>query len=211
MKGRGVGTALVAAGLMLASSATPMSGQSLPGIEVTAYAGALLPLSPLADQGDSLKAELSTKPMFGASLDYWFGGGLGIGVMGGISKPALTVSTVDQGTGFPVTEDMGSVDYVHAEATIQYRPNLPGAASVMLPYVGIGAGIRNLSFPTEAGIEDVDDIVLVISAGGQIRLGERSHLRIDIRDLVSSFDAAVFDDSRRQHEVLLNVGVGLGL
>lgn len=211
MKGRGVGIALVAVGIMLVSSATTAQSQTLSGLEVTGYVGALLPLSPLADQGDSLKAELSTKPAFGASVDYWFGGGLGIGITGGISKPALTVSTVDPGTGFPVTEDMGSVDYVHAEATIQYRPNLPGAASVMLPYVGVGAGIRNLSFPTEAGIEDVDDIVLIINAGGQIRLGERSHLRIDIRDLISSFDAAAFEDSKRQHEVHLNVGVGIGL
>ena len=211
MKGCGVGMAIVAAGLMLVSSVTTVQGQTLSGLEVTGYVGALLPLAPLADQGDSLKAELSTKPVFGASLDYWLGGGWGVGVTGGISQPALTVSTVDPGTGFPVREDIGSVDYVHAEATIQYRPNLPGAASVMLPYVGVGAGIRNLSFPTGSGIEDVDDIVLIINAGGQIRLGERSHLRIDLRDLISSFDVAAFDDSRRQHEVLLNVGVGIGL
>ena len=79
------------------------------------------------------------------------------------------------------------------------------------PYVGVGAGIRNLSFPTGSGIEDVDDVVLVISAGGQIRLGERSHLRIDLRDLISSFDVAAFEESRRQHDVLLSVGVGVGI
>lgn len=202
--------ALVAAGLMLVSSVAPVVGQTS-GIEVTGYAGMLLPLAPLADQGDTVKAELSTRPVFGASLDYWFGGGLGVGVAGGLSKPALTVSTVDPALGFPVTEDLGSVDYVHAEATIQYRPNLPGAASVMLPYFGVGAGIRSLSFPTGSGIEDVDDVVLILNAGGQIRLGESSHLRIDVRDLVSSFDVAAFEDSRRQHEVHLNVGVGIGL
>ena len=81
----------------------------------------------------------------------------------------------------------------------------------MLPYVGVGAGIRNLSFPTGSGIEDVDDVVLIVNAGGQIRLGQRSHLRIDIRDLISSFDAAAFEDSRGQHEVHLNVGLGIGL
>ena len=203
--------AVAGAGALLVAVTTPAVGQQGSGLEVTGYVGALMPLSHLATQGDTLKAELSTKPVFGASLDYWFGGAWGVGVTGGVSQPALTVSTVDGGLGFPATEDLGSVDYVHAEATIQYRPNLPGAASVMLPYVGIGAGIRNLSFPTGSGVEDVDDIVLIINAGGQIRLGQRSHLRIDIRDLISSFDAAAFDDSKRQHELLLNVGVGIGL
>jgi len=200
--------ALVVAAVGLVSTASPVAGQ---GVEVTGHVGMLLPLAPLADQGDTLKAELSTKPVFGGSLDYWFGGGFGVGVTGGIGKPALTVSTVDEGTGFPVTEDVGSADYVHVEATIQYRPELTGAAAILLPYVGVGAGIRNLSFPTGSGIEDVDDVILVINAGGQIRLGERSHLRIDLRDLISSFDVAAFEESRRQHDVLLSVGVGIGI
>ncbi|MFQ5529012.1 MAG: hypothetical protein ACE5FP_01560 [Gemmatimonadota bacterium] len=203
---------LIAAGVLIVWPGTPALGQQPgSGLELTGYVGAVLPLSELANQGDTIKAELSTKPVFGASLDYWFGRSWGVGVTAGVSQPDLVVSTVDPVSGFPVSSDLGSVDFLHAEGTILYRPQLPGAAAIMLPYFGVGAGIRSLSFSDEAGIEDVDDVVLILNAGGHIRLGDRVHLRVDVRDLVSSFDAAAFDDSKQQHEVLLNVGLGVGL
>lgn len=203
---------LIVAGVLIVWPGTPALGQQPgSGLELTGYVGAVLPLSELANQGDTIKAELSTKPVFGASLDYWFGGSWGVGVTAGVSQPDLVVSTVDPVSGFPVSSDLGSVDFLHAEGTILYRPQLPGAAAIMLPYFGVGAGIRSLSFSDEAGIEDVDDVVLILNAGGHIRLGDRVHLRVDVRDLVSSFDAAAFDDSKQQHEVLLNVGLGVGL
>ena len=181
------------------------------GVELTGYIGAILPLSQLANQGDTVKAEISTKPVFGASLDYRLSGNWGVQVMGGFGRPELTVSAVDAGSGFPVTINMGTVDYLHAEATILYRPQLTGAAAVLLPYFGVGAGIRSLSFPDGSGFEDSDDVTLIITAGSHISLSERVHLRLDIRDLVSSFESAGLDDSRLQNEFLINVGLGIGL
>jgi len=204
-------TLLVTGTLLAWPAATALAQQAGSGLELTGHIGALLPLAELANEGDSIKAELSTKPVFGASLDYWFGGSWGVGFTAGISQPNLIVSTVDPVSGFPVSDDLGSVDYLHAEGTLLYRPQLPGAAAIMLPYFGVGAGIRSLSFSEDAGVADTEDVVLILNAGGHVKLGDRVHLRIDVRDLISSFDAAAFEDSKRQHDVLLSVGLGVKL
>jgi len=181
------------------------------GLDLTGYVGATLPLSELVNQGDTLKAELSTRPLFAASLDYWFSGSWGIQFMGGYAQPELTVTEVDPGSGFPVSTELGTVDFLHAEATILYRPHLPGAAAAMLPYFGLGAGIRSLSFPDGSGIEESDDVALIITAGSHINISDNVFLRLDVRDLVSSFNSAGLDDSRLQNEFLINVGLGIGL
>lgn len=204
--------AVLGAGMLLALPGAQAQGQEAgSGLELTGYIGAVLPLSQLANQGDTITAELSTKPVFGASLDYWFSGSWGVQVMGGFARPDLTVSLVDPVSGSALTTSIGTVDFLHAEATIQYRPNLPGAAAILLPYFGIGAGIRSLSFPDGSGFSDSDDITLILNAGSHIKLSQRVHLRLDFRDLVSSFDSEGLDESKTQNEILLSVGLGIGL
>jgi len=204
--------AIVGARMLLALPLAQAQGQeSGSGLELTGYIGAILPLSQLANQGDTIKAEISTKPVFGASLDYRLSGNWGVQVMGGFGRPDLTVSAVDDGTGFPVSVNLGTVDFLHAEATILFRPQLTGATAALLPYVGVGAGIRSLRFSDGSGFEDSDDFTLIITAGSHISLSESVHLRLDIRDLVSSFESAGLDDSRLQSEFLVNVGLGIGL
>lgn len=203
---------IVGAGLLLALPVAQAYGQDTASrLELTGYIGAVLPLSELASQGDTLKAELSTEPLFGVSLDYRLSGNWGIQFMGGYAQPELTLSSVDSESGFPFSENLGSVDYLHGEATILYRPQLPGAAAAMLPYFGVGVGIRSLSFSDESGLEDSDDITFVFTAGSHVQLSDRVHLRLDIRDLVSSFDSAGLDESKVQNEFLVNVGLGIGL
>lgn len=200
------------AAVMLALPVAQAHGQeSGSGLELTGYFGAMLPLSELANRDDLLKAELSTKTAFGASLDYWFGGNWGIQVMGGYAKPDLTVSTVDPDTNLPFSADVGTVDYVHGEATLLYRPRLTGAAVVLLPYFGVGAGMRRLSLPDESEFENSDDVTVILTAGSHIKLGSRTFLRLDVRDLISSFDPGGLDESKLQNEIILNVGLGIGL
>lgn len=200
------------AGIMLALPVSQAYGQdSDSNLELTGYFGAMLPLSKLANRDDMFKAELSTKTAFGASLDYWFGGSWGIQVMGGIAQPDLTVSTVDPDTNFPLSVELGTVDFVHGEATILYRPQLTGAAAVLLPYFGVGVGMRKLNFPDESEFEDSDDVTFIVTAGSHIRLGSRTFLRLDVRDLISSFDPGDLDESKLQNEVVLNIGLGIGL
>lgn len=180
-------------------------------MELTAFGGALLPMSVLGSQGDSLKADLSTKPAFGASLEYWFGGGFGIGVSGGLASPDLSLTTADPGTGQQEVADLGSVDYLHAEALLLWRPRLSSSASVLLPYFGAGAGIRRLDFASDSGFDDTSDVTIVLNAGTQLWVSERLHLRLDVRDLISSFEGGPFDSSDTQHELIVQVGIGLGL
>ncbi len=203
---------LLAAAMLMATPVAQAQGQEAgSGLELTGYIGAVLPLSQLANQGDTITAELSTKAVFGASLDYWFSGSWGVQAMAGYAQPDLTVSTVDPVSGFPLATSVGTVDFLHAEATVQYRPSLPGAAAILLPYFGIGAGIRSLSFPDGSGFADSDDVTLILNAGSHIKLSERVHLRLDFRDLVSSFDSEGLDESKTQNEILLSVGLGIGL
>lgn len=181
-----------------------------PAIELTAYGGAVLPMSLLGAQGDSIESELSTKPAFGASLEVWFGGAVGLGVGGGIASPDLTLTVVDPDSGMQQDIDLGSTDYLHGEALLLWRPELRGSAASVLPYFGIGAGVRRLSFD-DPDVDDTTDLTLVLNAGTHLRLSDRVHLRLDLRDLISSFEGEGFESSDTQHDLLARIGVGIGL
>lgn len=194
----------------MAGPADGDDGSAAPSVELTAYGGALLPMSLLGSQGDSIQAELSTKPAFGASLEFWFGGGLGLGVDGGIVSPRLTLTEVDAGNGMQQDTELGSADYLHGEALLLWRPELRGSAASVLPYFGAGAGVRRLSFD-DPGFEDTTDLTIVLNAGTHLRLSETVHLRLDVRDLISSFEGGPFESSDTQHDLMARVGVGIGL
>jgi len=178
-------------------------------VELTGYVGVLLPMSKLGSQGDTLQAELSTRPAFAASLEFWFGGGFGLGVMGGYANPSLGFTAADTDTGSQTQIDLGTADYLHGEALLLWRPELTGAAAVLLPYFGAGAGVRHLSFESDSGFENTTDVTLVLNLGAQVQLSEAVHMRLDVRDLVSSFQGP-FEDSDQQHDVFAQVGFGIG-
>lgn len=180
-------------------------------LELTGYVGALLPLSALGSQGDSIRSEFSTRPSFAASLDYWFGGSLGIGVMGGYTKPTLNLTTVDAGNQQQNIADVGDVDYLHGEALVLFRPQFTRSAAVLLPYVGAGVGYVNLTMPEGSDFEDSSGLAFAFALGTHLRVSDQVHLRIDVRDLVSSFDGGPFADGNVQHDVFVQVGVGVGL
>lgn len=179
-------------------------------VELTGYVGALLPMSRLGAEGDSLQAELSTRPAFGASLEFWFGGGFGLGIMGGYANPSLGLTSADADTGAQTQVALGTVDYLHGEALLLWRPELTGAAAVLLPYFGAGAGVRHLGFESDSGFEDTSDLVLVLNIGAHVQISEAVHMRLDVRDLISSFQGP-FEDSDQQHDLFVQVGFGIGL
>lgn len=189
------------------SSATPGASST---VELTGYAGVLLPMSKLGSQGDSLQAELSTRPAFAASLEFWFGGGFGLGVMGGYANPGVGLTSADVDTGSQTQIDLGKADYLHAEALVLWRPELTGARAVLLPYFGAGAGIRHLGFGSDSGFEDTTDLILVLNVGAQIPISDAVHMRLDVRDLISSFQGP-FETSDQQHDLFAQVGFGIGL
>lgn len=208
-------TAVIAvAALAFPGGATAQAYQATvtpPTAELTGYFGAIFPMSVLGSQGDTLKADLSTKPAFGASLEYWFGGGFGLGVAGGLASPELALTTADVGTGEQDVVDLGTVDYLHGEALLLWRPQFTSAAAVLLPYFGAGAGIRRLAFEDGSGFEDSSDVTIVLNAGTQIWVSEGVHLRLDVRDLISSYEGGPFESSDLQHDLFVQVGLGLGL
>jgi len=179
-------------------------------VELTGYVGAILPMSMLGSQGDTLQAELSTRPAFAAELDLWLGGGFGIAFAGGIASPDLTLTRADIDTGQQTVEELGGADYLHGEAVLRWRPELTGSAAVLLPYFGAGAGVRRLSFEDDSGFEDTTDVVLVLNLGAQVRVSDGVHVRLDLRDLVSRFEGGPFENSDTQHDVFAQVGIGIG-
>lgn len=180
-------------------------------LELTGYTGVLLPMSVLGSLDETQQADLSTKPAFAAGLDVWFGGGFGLGIMGGIASPDLTLTTADPEGGPADVAELGTVDYLHGEALLLWRPRISGSAAVLLPHVGAGAGIRKLGFDADSGFEDTTDAVLVLAAGAQVRVSDRIHIRLDVRDLMSSFEGGPFESSDTQHDLFVHVGLGIGL
>lgn len=210
----GLAAVIAAVGFTLPAGAQAQAYQAAvtpATVELTGYFGAIFPMSVLGSQGDTLKADLSTKPAFGASLETWLGGGFGLGVSGGLASPRLALTTADAETGEQDVVDLGTVDYLHGEALLLWRPQFTSSAAVLLPYFGAGAGIRRLDFEDGSGFEDGADVTIVMNAGTHIWVSERVHLRLDVRDLISSFEGGPFEGSDTQHDLFVQVGVGVGL
>ncbi len=183
-------------------------------LDLTGYAGLLTPLARLADQGDTLSAEFSTKPAFGAELDYWLPSGLGIGMLVGYSRPDLTLQKADPDNPFGTRSvGLGQTDAWFAMANVMYRPNLGGSAGVLKPYVGLGAGVISLSYPDqgEVVVEDETRFAGGLVGGAQLGVSGPVFARLDVRDYISSFDGEPFGESRLQNDIVISFGIGLRL
>ena len=119
-------------------------GQRGSGFEVTGYLGVLTPLSTLANQGDTLKAELTTSLSYSLGLDYWFSSGFGIGAFGGYTQPEMTIFRVEEVGSFPDELNLGNVDYFYGVLTAMYRPNFSGNKAILRPYFLLGGGIKSI-------------------------------------------------------------------
>ncbi len=179
------------------------------GFELTGYIGALLPLAKLADSGDSLTAEFSTKVAFGLGLEYWFGS-FGIAVNGNYANPDLTIQVIEDVGSFPTSIALGSTDLWMAAANILWRPQLRGSASVVRPYFGAGPGITKVMYPTsdEFLVEDESRFAVSLVAGAQVELSKGWFVRLDLRDYISSLDTQPFDQKKTQHDLYISIGVG---
>jgi hypothetical protein len=216
-----------------AAQQSPLTGETVypPGepsssLELTGYVGALTPLADLASSGDSISLEFSTKLAFSAGLDLWFPSGLGLGVLGGYSRPDMTVQLAlpPLAEGLPTrTEelDLGAADYWYAVGTLMYRPNLGGPAALVRPYflagggvlhTGEGSGTVNVDEgPIVISVESATKPVGVLGFGGHVLLGNSWFLRLEIRDYISSFDSEPFSNGKLQNDLVSSFGVGLAL
>ncbi len=192
--------------------------QNEPGFELTGYVGAFTPLASLADQGDSLKAEFSTKLAFSLGLDFWFPGGFGLGAFGGYSRPDLTILQIEEAGTFPTELNLGGTDYWYGVLTAMYRPNLSGNPSVLRPYFMLGGGVRSVGsaeLPTvgedRLRIESSTKPVLAFGIGAHLVLSNTLYLRLEVRDLMSEFDSEPFQEGKLQNDLLTSVGLGIAL
>jgi outer membrane beta-barrel protein len=190
-------------------------GQRGSGFEVTGYLGVLTPLSTLANQGDTLKAELTTSLSYSLGLDYWFSSGFGIGVFGGYTQPELTVFQVEEVGTFPDELNLGNVDYFYGVLTAMYRPNFSGNKTILRPYFLLGGGIKSVGSSAidlgdgeEFSVESSTKPVLAFGAGAHLILSKSWFLRIDVRDLVSQFDPEPFEHSKVQNDLFTSIGFG---
>ncbi len=217
-------TAFVVGGVMAAGTSpawaqdAPAWAQDAPGgtgaaggPEIKAFVGLFSPLSSLAEQGDTLQAELSTAAAFGGEITYWLPGGLGIAGMVTYSSPEVT--SQDLSSGVPVPVSFGNADVLFFGGSLVYRPNLSGAASIVRPVFGVGAGARRVTFPTDPGLsfENATSVAGIIMGGADVTLNDRVVFSLAVRDYVSSFDDPVLDSSKRQHDMVLSAGFAVRL
>ena len=179
------------------------------GFELTGFLGAYTPLAKLADSGDSLRAEFSTKVAFGLELDYWFGN-FGIAVNGSYANPDLTLQIVEDDIGFPTSIDLGATDLWMAAANFVWRPQLKGSASIVRPYFGAGPGVVKVMYPQDDQFDIQDETRFAISllGGAQVELSKGWFVRLDVRDYMSKFDTEPFAESKTQHDLFTSIGVG---
>lgn len=209
------GTMLAIAACLLAipagAGAQEAEDETASGLELTGFVGALTPLAKLADSGDTIRAELSTKVAFAAELDYWLGS-FGIGVVGHYSNPELTIQIApSDGGDFPTALQLGGVDYFTLTGNLLWRPVLEGSAAVVRPYFGIGAGIASITYPTSEDYPEISDETRFTGSlvgGAQVALRRGWFVRLDIRDYISSFDTEPFRESKMQHDLVTSIGVG---
>lgn len=182
--------------------------RSANGFELTGYIGAYLPMAKLADSGDTLRAEFSTKLAFGLGLEYWFGS-FGVALNGNYANPELTLQIVED-EGFPTSIALGSTDLWMAAANVLWRPQLKGSASVVRPYFGAGPGVVKVMYPTddEFAIQDETRFAISLVGGAQVELSKGWFVRLDVRDYISKFDTEPFAESKTQHDLYTTIGVG---
>jgi outer membrane beta-barrel protein len=181
------------------------------GIELMGSIGALTPLARLADSGDTITAELSTRVAFGAELDYWFGS-FGIGVVGGYSNPELTIQIrQEDDIGFPLGVQLGAADYWTFTGNLMWRPQLSGSSTVVRPYFGVGAGVVSITYPQSDDFPDIESetrFAGTILGGAQVALSKGWFLRLDVRDYISQFNTEPFRESKMQHDLMTSFGIG---
>ena len=205
----------IAAALMafaIPSAATAQSADEEPsatGFELTGYIGALLPLAKLAESGDSLTAEFSTKVAYGLGLDYWFGN-FGIQLQGNYSNPSLTLQIIEDAGSFPISVQLGDTDVWMAAANVLWRPQLTGPAAVVRPYFGAGPAVVKVMYPKdgEFNIQDETRLAISVVGGAQVELSKGWFVRLDVRDYISKLDTEPFANTKTQNDLVTSIGVG---
>lgn len=178
-----------------------------PGPEVSVTAGVLAPLAELTSNPGSFSTEVSSAVGVSATLGYWLGSGFGVAANGVWVPAELNV----QQSGFtgPIPTGLGDADVLAGTLNLTYRILPGGSAGMVEPFFGLGAGVRRLSVDPIAApeVEDATDPAATVVAGAVTRLWPDLALRLEVRDLVSRYEAPVDGETRVQNDIVVGVGM----
>lgn len=180
-----------------------------PTFEVSAGTGVLAPLARLSSDPGAFATELSTSASVGAAATWWLTPSLGLEVAGRWAPARLNVLRTEF-TG-PIPDDLGDADYLAGTLEGVYRLRLSGAAAVVEPFLALGAGLRRLSFDpiAQLDVQDTTDLAGSAAVGAKTRLSEMLAIRLEVRDVVSSFDATSTGESTLQNDIFVTVGLSV--
>jgi hypothetical protein len=202
---------LLAAVLLVAptgvAAQSPASGAAAAGPEVSVSGAALTPLALLTETPGTFGTEISTGLGVTGTAGYWLGGGFGVVAQGGWIPAELDLQQAEF-TG-PIPDQLGDADYLVGTLNLVYRLTLPGPAAAVEPFFGIGGGVRDLDVDPQASpdVEDATDLAGTITAGAYARLWAGGHLRLAVRDVVTSYRSPLSGESRLQNDILVSVGL----
>lgn len=179
------------------------------GAEVAPFVGLVTPLAGLSSDPGSFATEIAPSLALGGTVTYWLGDRLGLAVQGFWAPARLSVRPT-QFTG-PIPNDLGGAEYLAGTVNVTYRLRPTGPASVLEPYFMAGAGVRSLDFDpiAERDVSDDTDPVGTVAAGADVAVSRTFVLRLEVRDLVSRFDATASGEATTQNDVVVTIGIGV--
>lgn len=206
---RGAPAALVLCLLLWAAPVTAQTpdGRASAGPEIAVSGSTLTPVAPLTRSDVSFDTEVSSALAASGALTWWLGPHTGISARGIWAPAELNIRGVPGGAAVP--DDLGDADYLAGTLELAYR-FLPGGAAAMLePFLSAGVGVRDLELDPVAAPEarSATDPAATVAAGSYVRIWDRTALRIELRDLVSEFDAGETEEGELQHDIFISVGL----
>lgn len=216
---RRAGRACLAALCVAALAVRPVAAQTDPeempeapeGLEAAGFVGWISSLANLSDDPESFSTALDPYLAIGAEAVYWLSPRFGVGVTGLFAPSELGTRATQPD--LPAPEDLGGVDYLAVVGNLVYRIPVSGTARSVRPYFAVGAGLRHLGLADAARptLDSATDPAATVAAGVHLQLLEGLQLRMELRDLVSSYEAAGTGESTLQNDIAVTVGVGTRL
>lgn len=215
MRSGRIAVALLAACALLAGPASAGAaaqdgGAHAPlGPEAYATATVLAPLARLNTTSVSFGTEVSSAVGISAGGVWWLSNNLGVGLHG-VWAPAKLNLVPSTFTGV-VPDDLGDADYAAGLANLHVRLPLSGPAATVEPFAALGVGVRDLQLQPQAAPESRSstDFAGTVAVGAAVRLWDPAALRVEVRDVISEYDATETGDGEIQNDVLVSVGVSV--
>lgn len=179
-----------------------------PGVEASGQIGALVPTAEIVEGGEVTpgSAEVGKGLALGANLGLVFSSGMALELQG-LWAPGPGIN----GTALEGGPSLGAVT-----VSVVQRLQIPVIRKVMVPFAGLGMGMRDLSFGEKARISGTEDrpdgdtsVVGEFFGGLYVKAIPGFKIRIEVRDYLSK--ASVVDQSNFQSDLAFLGGLAIGI